>query len=88
MTGGISITGINPSLNKYKPKTRKDIIEWDFIAKSIYSSRHTNPKRKVESVLKEALEDVVREVCMKNYFLSTLFCTNNYYFKTDHAKHQ
>lgn len=57
-----AITGISPSLTKFKPLTRSDIIEWDFIAKSIYSSKHTNPKRKVESSLKEGLEDVVREV--------------------------
>lgn len=58
----ILILGVNPDLNRYKPSTTDDIIEWDFIAKSIYSAMHTNPKRKIESSLREGLEDVIREV--------------------------
>lgn len=46
------------------------LVEWDFIAKSIYSARHTNPKRKVENHLKEALEDVVREIMQNINFYS------------------
>lgn len=56
--------GINPDLNRYKPVRTDDIIEWDFIAKSIYSGTHTNPKRKIESALKEGIDDVIREVCV------------------------
>lgn len=39
-----------------------DLIEWDFLAKSIYSTSHANPKRKMESSLREGLDDVIREV--------------------------
>jgi len=60
--GDHSILGISPKLNKFVPRNRDELIEWDFIAKSIYSNRHTNPKRKVESYLKESLEDVIREI--------------------------
>lgn len=66
----LPFAGLSPNLNKFRPKNADDIIEWDFIAKSIYSARHTNPKRKVENYLKESLEDVVREIMQNINFYS------------------
>lgn len=49
-------------LNRYKPDNVEDIIPFDFISKSIYSTSHSNPKRRIEVPLREALDDVIREV--------------------------
>lgn len=56
------IPGNNPNLNRHTPEDLDDLIEWDFLAKSIYSASHTNPKRKMESSLREGLDDVIREI--------------------------
>ncbi|XP_055617155.1 chondroitin sulfate synthase 1 isoform X2 [Toxorhynchites rutilus septentrionalis] len=53
---------LTPDLNRHRPAQLDEIIEWDFIAKSLYSGMHPNPKRKIESSLKEGLNDVVREI--------------------------
>lgn len=57
-----SILGNNPDLNRHLPSSKDEVIEWDFLAKSIYSSIHANPKRKMESSFREGLEDVIREI--------------------------
>lgn len=44
------------------PGSLDDLIEWDFLGKSIYSALHANPKRKMESSLREGLDDVIREI--------------------------
>ncbi|XP_049298887.1 chondroitin sulfate synthase 1 isoform X2 [Anopheles funestus] len=49
-------------LNRHRPRTLDEVIEWEFIAKSLYSGMHPNPKRRTESSLKEGLTDVVREI--------------------------
>lgn len=49
-------------MNRHTLNDLDDLIEWDFLAKSIYSASHTNPKRKMESSLREGLDDVIREV--------------------------
>ena len=49
-------------MNRYKPNTVEDIVTFDFISKSLYSASHSNPKRRIEGPLKEALDDVIREV--------------------------
>lgn len=49
-------------MNRYKPASLDDVITFDFISKSIYSATHSNPKRRIETPLKEALDDVIREV--------------------------
>lgn len=49
-------------MNRYKANTVEDIVTFDFISKSLYSSSHANPKRRIEGPLKEALDDVIREV--------------------------
>ncbi|XP_049531022.1 chondroitin sulfate synthase 1 isoform X2 [Anopheles darlingi] len=49
-------------LNRHRPRTLDELIQWDFIAKSLYSSQHPNPKRRMESSIKEGLSDVIREI--------------------------
>ncbi len=49
-------------MNRHVPEDLEDLIEWDFLAKSIYSPVHSNPKRKMESAFREGLEDVIREI--------------------------
>ncbi|XP_058814982.1 chondroitin sulfate synthase 1 isoform X1 [Topomyia yanbarensis] len=60
--GDHNILGLTPDLNRHRPSHLDEVIEWDFIAKSLYSGMHPNPKRKIESSLKEGLNDVVREI--------------------------
>ncbi|XP_013192040.1 chondroitin sulfate synthase 1 [Amyelois transitella] len=60
--GNNKILGAPLDMNRYKPSTLDDIVPFDFISKSIYSVSHNNPKRRIESPLKEALDDVIREV--------------------------
>lgn len=54
--------GNNPNLNRHMPDSLEEVIEWDFLVKSVYSASHTNPKRKMESSLREGLDDVIREI--------------------------
>ncbi|KAL4717208.1 hypothetical protein ACJJTC_017095 [Scirpophaga incertulas] len=60
--GDNNILGAPIDMNQYKPKDVQDIVPFDFISKSIYSASHSNPKRRIEDPLKEALDDVIREV--------------------------
>ncbi|CAB3245006.1 unnamed protein product [Arctia plantaginis] len=60
--GNNSILGAPIDMNRYKSNTVDDIVTFDFISKSLYSSSHANPKRRIEGPLKEALDDVIREV--------------------------
>ncbi|XP_047532573.1 chondroitin sulfate synthase 1 [Vanessa atalanta] len=60
--GNNKILGAPIDFNRYKPDTVEDIVPFDFISKSIYSVSHSNPKRRIETPLKEALDDVIREV--------------------------
>ncbi|XP_058443998.1 chondroitin sulfate synthase 1 isoform X2 [Malaya genurostris] len=60
--GDHNVLGLMPDLNRHRPSHLPEVIEWDFIAKSLYSGMHPNPKRKIESSLKEGLNDVVREI--------------------------
>ncbi|CAK1541983.1 unnamed protein product [Leptosia nina] len=60
--GDNRILGAPIDFNRYKPDSIKDVIPFEFISKSIYSMSHSNPKRRIESPLKEALDDVIREV--------------------------
>lgn len=56
------IPGNNPNLNRHYPDSKKEVLEWDFISRSIYSGIHSNPKRKMESSFREGIEDVIREI--------------------------
>ncbi|KAF5307331.1 hypothetical protein FQR65_LT07048 [Abscondita terminalis] len=57
-----SVLGAPTSLNRHNPKTLYDVLEWELIAKSLYSYKDFNPKRRIGSSIKEGLSDVVREV--------------------------
>ncbi|KAJ8714761.1 hypothetical protein PYW07_002986 [Mythimna separata] len=60
--GNNKILGAPIDMNRYKPNTVEDIVPFDFISKSLYSASHSNPKRRIEGPLREALDDVIREV--------------------------
>lgn len=51
--------------NRFKADNPEDIVPFDFISKSIYSISHSNPKRRIETPLKEAIDDIIREVRRK-----------------------
>lgn len=57
-----NILGISPDLNKFTPSSTEDLLEWSFIARSLYSTDHSNPKHKIDSATREGLEDVINEV--------------------------
>ncbi|XP_017462525.1 PREDICTED: chondroitin sulfate synthase 1-like, partial [Rhagoletis zephyria] len=57
-----NILGIAPDLKKSRPSSTADLLEWSFIARSLYSSENANPKHKIDSALREGLEDVITEV--------------------------
>ncbi|XP_069966792.1 chondroitin sulfate synthase 1 isoform X4 [Bactrocera oleae] len=57
-----NILGITPDLKKFTPSSTSDLLEWSFIARSLYSSENANPKHKIDSALREGLEDVITEV--------------------------
>jgi len=54
--------GISPELNKFVPGSTEDLLEWSFIARSLYSATSANPKQKIDSAMREGLEDVITEV--------------------------
>jgi chondroitin sulfate synthase len=58
----VALTGNNPNLNRFTPESLDDLIEWDFLSKSIYSASHANPKQRMESSLREGIDDVIREI--------------------------
>lgn len=60
--GDSALLGKPPSLNKYRPRREADVLAWDFISRSLFSAGHANPRRRIESALREGLDDVVREV--------------------------
>ncbi|XP_045776005.1 chondroitin sulfate synthase 1 [Maniola jurtina] len=60
--GDNRILGAPIDFNRYKANKVTDIVPFDFITKSIHSVSHSNPKRRIETPLKEALDDVIREV--------------------------
>jgi hypothetical protein len=63
------VTGMEPGLNKFTPLSEGEVLTWDFISRSLYSASNTNPRRRIESPLKEGLDDVVREVNVCIVFL-------------------
>jgi chondroitin sulfate synthase len=65
---------MEPGLNKFTPLSEGEVLTWDFISRSLYSASNTNPRRRIESPLKEGLDDVVREVtfCI-NILLGIIF---------------
>ncbi|XP_043065786.1 chondroitin sulfate synthase 1 [Drosophila bipectinata] len=57
-----NILGISPELNKFVPSSTEDLLDWSFIARSLYSASSANPKQKIDSAMREGLEDVITEV--------------------------
>ena len=52
-----------PSLMKTIPKTRQDVLEWEYLtSKVLYSRTTANPKRDIESPQKHALDGILLEV--------------------------
>lgn len=67
--GDHDILSAKPHLNKYKISDRSELATWNFIARSLYSTEQTNPKRKIDSANRESLNDVIGEVMdYINYF--------------------
>ncbi|KAJ9588123.1 hypothetical protein L9F63_018514 [Diploptera punctata] len=60
--GDTAMLGLEPGLNKFIPQTEDQVLTWDFISRSLFSAGNTNPRRRIETPLKEGLDDVVREV--------------------------
>ncbi|KAH8269890.1 hypothetical protein KR044_000604 [Drosophila immigrans] len=64
-----NILGISPELNKFVPASTADLLDWSFIARSLYSAGSANPKQKIDSAMREGLEDVITEVMENiNYY--------------------
>lgn len=57
-----SILGMKPILNKFSPTNSEETLVWDFISDSYYSASTLNPKRRLESFQRVAVNDVVMEV--------------------------
>ena len=58
----LDITGMPPSLNKYRPEDVDEILPWNFLSRSIDSMETLNPRRAIDPSLREGVEDVIREV--------------------------
>ena len=54
--------GQAPSLNKFLPADENEILTWSFLARAIDSTETVNPRRSIDSPLREGVEDVIREV--------------------------
>lgn len=60
--GDHDILSAKPHLNKIKSDTRDELLVWNYISRSLYSAEQTNPKRKLDSSLREGLDNVIVEV--------------------------
>ncbi|XP_012278508.1 chondroitin sulfate synthase 1 [Orussus abietinus] len=60
--GDTKFLGVPAGLTAFKPKSVKEVIPWDFISRSEFSLRDSNPRRRIHSHIKEGLEDITREV--------------------------
>lgn len=56
ITRNFPFSGNVPDLTKHSPDSRNEVIDWDFIGRSIYSAHHLNPKRKMEHSYREVSE--------------------------------
>ena len=55
--------GLTPSLNKFQPQGREELLSWEFLTgKSVFSHLNFNPKHGVDGALKIALEDIMMQV--------------------------
>ncbi|XP_017777168.1 PREDICTED: chondroitin sulfate synthase 1 isoform X2 [Nicrophorus vespilloides] len=60
--GEARVLGARNGLNRFRPTDVEDVLDWDFISKSLYSYKDSNSKRRLGSSIKEGLSDVIREV--------------------------
>lgn len=58
----MNFAGVPASLRAFKPQSSREVISWDFLARSEYSLGDSNPRRRIHSDVKEGLEDITREV--------------------------
>lgn len=56
------LVGTKPHLNKYHSLSSNNLEIWDYISRSLYSAQQPNPKKKIESAMREGLEDVITQV--------------------------
>lgn len=57
--------GVAPSLNKFHPRERNQVLAWDFLkGRSVYSKAKRNPKRAIESSYRAAIDDMVVQLMM------------------------
>ncbi len=55
--------GLMPSLNKFQPQSREDLLSWEFLTgKSVFSHLNFNPKHGVDGAQRVALEDIMMQV--------------------------
>lgn len=60
--GDADVLGQSPKLKKSDADDLEELFDWNYISKNIYSAHHSNPKHRVETALKEGLDDVIREI--------------------------
>lgn len=53
------------SLTKFRPLSGRDVIPWEFVARSIYSQFNNNPRRGLEESVKGALDELVSQILVK-----------------------
>lgn len=51
-----------PSLTKYVPDERDDVLSWEYFTKPVYSDANANPKRGMEFQVRSALDDVIMQI--------------------------
>ncbi len=62
-TNTVDKLGLHPSLMKYRPSNREDVLSWEFTTgKQIISDLNTNPKRAMDLPYKMAIEDIQMQV--------------------------
>ncbi|XP_005098572.1 chondroitin sulfate synthase 1 [Aplysia californica] len=54
-----------PSLIKFRPLNGKEVIPWEYLARSIFSPFNNNPRRGIDESVKGALDELVNQIIMK-----------------------
>lgn len=60
--GDHRVLGKAPNLKKHTPVRSEELQPWQFIGRSLYAADQSNPKRKIDTALREGLDDVIGEV--------------------------
>ncbi|XP_072848490.2 chondroitin sulfate synthase 3 isoform X1 [Pogona vitticeps] len=58
------LLGMMPSFNRFQPRDRNEVIEWDFLTgKLLYTTAENQPPRQsINSILRAALDDAIMQV--------------------------